>query len=271
VPSITLASHGTIGVRVDLTRYYDALRRPGEYQLLWRPYGGMLQSAPLKLSVLAERQAVILTALGTITIRFYYDEAPNHVLNFLELAANREYDGLTFHRVIPGGLIQGGDPRGDGFGIRRDGKRLKAEFSQIPFEYGTVGMARSLTDPDSASSQFFICLSRQASFDGNQTAFGYVVQDASFETLKRIAAVPTGDKDRPLRPLHIRTITLEPVPPRVHEREGTLSNSGTTDPAGPVARNPDEPSEPVAQQRAVPLRSALRGPATTRPEPEPGG
>ncbi len=214
IPAIRLAPRGGVTLEVDLTRHYESLQRPGKYKLTWRPYGGALVSEPLALTVLAERQAVILTDFGKMTIRFYYDKAPAHVQNFIELVEQRFYDNLTFHRVIPGGLIQGGDPRGDGHGIRKDGKRLKAEFSNIPFELGTVGMARSPRDPDSASCQFFICLGRQPSFDGQQTAFGYLVGDESFQTLSKLAAVPTGEKDRPRQPLFIRTISLENVPPR---------------------------------------------------------
>ena len=177
-PQVSLAPHGSVGTRVELTRYYDSLRRPGKYTLIWRPYHGTVhESAPLSIHILPERQAVILTEFGNITLRFHYDEAPNHVANFIGLVQDKFYDGLKFNRVIPGGLIQGGDPRGDRKGVRPDGKRLKAEFSDIPFELGTVGMARSKDDPDSASCQFYICLSRQPAFDGNQTAFAYVVGD----------------------------------------------------------------------------------------------
>lgn len=257
VPAVTLAPHGAVGLSVDLTSYYDNLRRPGEYTLIWHPYQGRVASLPLRITILAERQAVMLTDFGKMTMRFYYDEAPNHVRNFIELVETRFYDMLTFHRVIPGGLIQGGDPRGDGFGVRPDGKRLKAEFSSIPFEYGTVGMARSPADPDSASSQFFICLSRQPSFDERQTAFGYLVYDASFETLRRIAAVPTGPKDRPTRPVYIRAISLENVPSR--EREAPGPAAANTQPAGPAGDGAVQPkpssvgAAPVAQQQPDPL------------------
>lgn len=221
VPAIRLAPYGSVGLRVDLTRYYESLQRPGKYKLIWRPYNGNIASEPLTLTVLAERQAVITTDYGKMTIRFYYDAAPNHVQNFIELVEQRFYDNLTFNRIIPGGLIQGGDPLGNRRGVRPDGKRLKAEFNSVPFEYGTVGMARSPQDPDSGSCQFFICLSRQPSLDGQYTAFGYVHGDQSFETLRRIAAVPTYNKngleDFPRKPVYIRVISLENVP--VRERQ----------------------------------------------------
>ncbi len=223
VPFIRLAPYGSVGLRVDLTKYYTSLLRPGDYRLTWRPYNATISSSQVKIEVLAERQAMILTDLGKMTVRFYYDQAPHHVANFIELIEERFYDNLTFNRIVPGGLIQGGDPLDNRRGVRKDGKRLKAEFSSIPFELGTVGMARSPHDPDSASSQFFICLNRQPSLDGQQTPFGYLVGDESFETLRKIAAVPTtiknGMEDYPRKPVFIRAVSLENVPNR--ERRGT--------------------------------------------------
>lgn len=212
--AVRLAPHATIGLGVELTQYYPALRRPGRYTLTWRPYNSSIESLPLTLNLLAERQAIILTEFGTMTIQFYYDQAPYTVENFIELVEQRFYDNLTFHKVVPHGIIQGGDPRGDGKGVRHDGKRIKAEFSNIPFEIGTVGMARLPRDPDSASSQFFICAGRQPSFDGQQTAFGYLVGEESFQTLQKIAAVPTDGRDRPRKPVTIRAISLASVPGR---------------------------------------------------------
>lgn len=214
VPVIRLAPFSSVGARVDLTQYFRSMRRPGKYTLIWRPYLAEIESAPLTLTIMAERQAVINTEFGTMTIRFYFDQAPNTVENFTELVERRFYDRLTFHKIYPQAYIQGGDPRGDGRGGRPDGKRIKAEFSSIPFVAGTVGMARLPSDPDSASSQFFITTTRQPSFDGNQTAFGYLVGDESFKTLERIAAVPTDENGRPRNPVVMRTVTLENVPGR---------------------------------------------------------
>lgn len=215
VPAVKLAPHGTVGHRLDLTRHYESMLRPGKYKLTWQPYNASITSQPLFITVLAERQAVILTDQGKITMRFYYEQAPRHAKNFIELVEQRFYDNLTFNRIVAGGLVQGGDPQGNRRGIRPDGKRLKGEFNSIPFEMGTVGMCRSTQDPDSASCQFFICLSRQPSFDGRQTAFGYIIGDESFETLRRIAAVPTekhqGLDDYPRKPVFIRAVSLENV------------------------------------------------------------
>lgn len=242
VPAIKLAPYGSAGIRVDVTKYYPSLLRPGTYQLSWQPYNGSISSEPLEITVLAERQAVILTDFGKITIRFYYDQAPNHVQNFIELVEQRFYDNLTFNRIIPGGLIQGGDNLGNRRGVRPDGKRLKAEFSDIPFELGTVGMARSSRDPDSASSQFFICLARQPGFAGQQTAFGYVVGQESFDTLRRLSAVPTGTQnglaDYPQKPVYIRAISLESVPVRERRVEPSPISAPTSRPGPAILSEP---------------------------------
>lgn len=235
VPVVRLAPHGSVGRLLELTHYYRLLRQGGEYQLVWRPYNGEVESEPVVITVLPEQQAVVDTNYGPMTMRFYYRQAPNHVKNFIELVEQRFYNYKTFHRVIAGGIIQGGCPRGDGYGLREDGKRLTAEFSDIPFEKGTVGMARAISDPDSASSQFFICLDRQPSFDGQQTAFGYLVGEESFETLSKIAAVPTSGPPR-FRPLdnekvYIRTISLENVPQERSVGPPDDENRATTQPA----------------------------------------
>lgn len=239
VAPIVLAPSGSVGVRLELTRYYDALTRPGNYKLVWRPYGGSVQSEPLEIALLPEQQAVLVTDFGSVTLRFYYEQAPEHVRNFIELVRAGFYDGLTFHRVVPGGIIQGGDPLGDGRGGRPDGKRLRAEFSDIPFELGTVGMARLEEDPDSASCQFFVCLSRQPAFDGKQTAFARVVGSKSFDVLRQIAATPTGPKNRPVKPVYIRAISLENVPERERELVMPVSRGVEARPAGRVIHGPN--------------------------------
>lgn len=213
-PEVQLAPRGSVGLTVELTKYYPILRGNGVFTLTWHPYDGQVVSEPLTITILAEQEATILTDFGKMRMRFYYDKAPRHVANFVELINMRFYDQLPFNRVVPGGIIQGGDPRGDRRGVRPDGKRLEAEFSDIPFERGTVGMARSMQDPDSASCQFFITLARQPSFDGKQTAFAYLVGEESFRTLDKIAAVPTDANDRPTRPVYIRAISLENIPQR---------------------------------------------------------
>lgn len=123
-------------------------------------------------------QAVIETAKGKIVFKFYPDKAPQTVANFITLARSGFYNGLRFHRVEPGFVVQGGDPlsrdpNASNVGSGNPGYRIKAEFSDQAHIAGTVAMARS-QDPDSAGSQFYITLAPQPSLDGSYTVFGQV-------------------------------------------------------------------------------------------------
>jgi len=115
-------------------------------------------------------QATIVTGKGEIEIALYFDVAPLTVLNFIELARDGFYNGLTFHRVVPNFVVQGGDPRGDGWG--GPPYYLRCEYSDEPYRRGTVGMATS--GKDTGGSQFFITLSPQPHLEGRYTAFGQV-------------------------------------------------------------------------------------------------
>jgi len=119
------------------------------------------------------KEAVIQTEKGEIVFKFYPEDAPNTVANFIKLARQGFYDGLTFHRVVPGFVVQGGDPKGDGTG--GPGYTIKAEFNTRSHITGTVAMARG-KDPDSAGSQFYICLARAPHLDGHYTVFGQVTK-----------------------------------------------------------------------------------------------
>jgi len=146
--------------------------------------------------------AILETNLGNITIEFFYQDAPNHVQNFIQLSMSGFYDGTIFHRIIPGFMIQGGDPNtinGDPstWGTGGPDERVDAEFNTIKHNRGIVSMARS-ADPNSAGSQFFI-IHRDSNFlDEQYTVFGRIVTDESFETLDKIALVETGESDRPI-------------------------------------------------------------------------
>lgn len=120
-----------------------------------------------------EKIAVIETEKGTIKFKFFEQDAPNTVANFIKLAERHFYDGLTFHRYEPGFVIQGGCPNGDGTG--GPGYTIKAEFNNRPHLEGTVGMARG-QDPDSAGSQFYICLAPAPFLDRQYTVFGQVIE-----------------------------------------------------------------------------------------------
>lgn len=123
----------------------------------------------------------IATNKGDIVFTFYPDDAPQHSAAFLKLAEAGFYDGLKFHRVEPGFVIQGGDPDGNGTG--GPGYRLKAEFNARPHVRGTVAMARSAS-PDSAGSQFYICLDDARFLDRQYTVFGQMTD--GFEALDAI-------------------------------------------------------------------------------------
>ena len=116
---------------------------------------------------------LIETDRGKLSIELLPDVAPKTVARFTELVKKGFYNGLTFHRVAPKFLIQGGDPAGDGTG--GSGQTIPAEFSEKKHKAGTVGMART-KDPDSADSQFYICLEPQPFLDGKYTVFGQVVE-----------------------------------------------------------------------------------------------
>ena len=129
---------------------------------------------------------VIETAHGTVEVELFSDAAPKTVARICELAKQGFYNGLTFHRVVPGFVVQGGDPRGDGTG--GSGKNLPAEFNEHEHVEGTVAMARA-ADPNSADSQFYISLGRHPHLDRNYTVFGQV--KSGMEAVKKIKV---GDK-----------------------------------------------------------------------------
>ncbi len=141
------------------------------------------EAAPAKEITRDNAAAIIeLAKGGRIVMEFYPQDAPNTVDNFITLAKKGFYDGVKFHRVEPGLLIQGGDPEGTGYG--GPGYRIKAEFNSRKHVEGTVAMARS-DHPDSAGSQFYICLRPIPSLDGNYTVFGQVIE--GMELVKGIA------------------------------------------------------------------------------------
>ncbi|WP_138380009.1 peptidylprolyl isomerase [Luteithermobacter gelatinilyticus] len=114
---------------------------------------------------------------GRVVIEMYPDKAPKHVARIKELVRAGFYDGLTFHRVIPGFMAQTGDPKGDGTG--GSGQNLPAEFNDLPHLRGTVSMARAM-DPNSADSQFFICFEPAMHLNGQYTVWGRVVEGMQF-------------------------------------------------------------------------------------------
>lgn len=154
--------------------------------------------------------AEIHTSAGEIDIRFFPDVAPNHVKNFISLAEKGFYNGTKFHRVIPGFMVQGGDPNtksGDPsmWGTGGSGTNIKAEFNSVPHKRGIVSMARS-NSPDSASSQFFIVVADSNFLDNNYTVFGQVTK--GMDVADKIVSAPKGANDRPNNPTSIDKIVI---------------------------------------------------------------
>lgn len=146
---------------------------------------------------------------GKIELELYPEHAPITVKNFETLAKTGFYNGLTFHRVIPGFMIQGGDPLGNGMGGSEN--KIKGEFranghpNPIKHERGVISMARAY-DPNSASSQFFIMHKDAPHLDGQYAAFGKVL--SGIEVVDEIASIPTDYSDRPKIAVRIKTVTI---------------------------------------------------------------
>jgi len=155
--------------------------------------------------------AVIETEFGRIVFEFFSDVAPNHVKNFKKLAKTGFYDGMTFHRVIPSFMIQGGDPntkdddrKNDGLG--GPGYLIDAEFNNRKHEKGTVSMARS-RDPNSAGSQFFICVAKRPRLDGQYTVFGQVLK--GIEVADKIVKQTRDGNDNPLDRIEMKVSIVD--------------------------------------------------------------
>jgi peptidyl-prolyl cis-trans isomerase B (cyclophilin B) len=154
--------------------------------------------------------AIIKTKFGEIDVKFFPDVAPGHVENFVKLAKSGFYNGTTFHRVIPGFMIQGGDPNTKNpakkaeYGSGGPGYTIKAEFNDQPHKRGILSMART-NDPDSAGSQFFICVENSPFLDGKYTAFGEVVKGMG--VADKIVNLPRDPRDNPLDRVEM-TVTI---------------------------------------------------------------
>jgi peptidyl-prolyl cis-trans isomerase B (cyclophilin B) len=160
----------------------------------------------------AKPKAVIKTKFGDMEIVFFPDKAPNHVQNFIKLAKSGYYNGTIFHRVIPGFMIQGGDPntkdpnKPETYGMGGPSEKLKAEFNDTPHRRGIVSMART-NDPNSAGSQFFIVVKDSNFLDGQYTVFGEVVR--GMEVADKIVGLPRNPRnDLPNERVEI-TVTVE--------------------------------------------------------------
>jgi len=243
----TIEPKGTADIngetKVDLRQLFPTIATIGTYVLYAVPRGKAISefigtpqvvevlvdkrrdapATPLVTRIEPLRYAVITTDQGEATIGFYYDVAPHTVENFLSLAGQNFYKGLTFHKILPGYIIQGGDPRGDGSG--GPGYQMEAEFSERKLDAGALAMARS-TDPyevngvkprpefaNTAGSQFFICLdyAKTQALDTRYTVFAKVVR--GMEMVNKLTAVPLGDPKtgKPIQPPVIRKIEIKLV------------------------------------------------------------
>ena len=151
------------------------------------------------------KTAVIETSKGTIKVALYEKRAPITTANFIGLAESGFYDGLIFHRVIKGFMIQGGDPQGTGMGGAKETINLEIH-QELRHVDGAISMARS-QNPNSASSQFFICDGAQAFLDDNYATFGRTVE--GMDVVRAIAAVATGANDKPVENVTMVKVTIE--------------------------------------------------------------
>src|SRR5258706_548091 len=167
------------------------------------------------MSQYENKVAELHTSAGEIDIRFYPDIAPNHVKNFIDLAEKGFYNGTKFHRVIPGFMIQGGDPNTvsgppSTWGTGDSGKNIDAEFNSVSHKRGIVSMARS-NSPNSASSQFFIVTSDSTFLNNQYTVFGQVTK--GMDVADKIVNAPKGEQDRPNNPTSIDKIVIRNAKP----------------------------------------------------------
>jgi peptidyl-prolyl cis-trans isomerase B (cyclophilin B) len=166
-----------------------------------------------EIKKMAETKAIIETKFGNMTIKFFPDVAPGHVKNFIDLAKNGTYDQTVFHRVIPGFMIQGGDPTSKdpakrrAYGTGGPGYAIKAEFNDRPHKRGTLSMARSAS-PDSAGSQFFICVKDSNFLDRQYTVFGEV--ESGIEVADKIVSQPRDANDNPNERVEMKVKIVEP-------------------------------------------------------------
>ena len=163
--------------------------------------------------------AIIKTSEGEMVIEFWSDAAPKTVENFKKLARSGFYDGTTFHRIVKGFMIQGGDPNSkdpakeNSYGQGGPGYKVKAEFNNHSHERGVISMARG-PDPDSAGSQFFICLAPAPRLDGQYTTFGKLIKGD--DVLEKIGDTPVtrnsrGENSKPTKRVVIESVKIVPA------------------------------------------------------------
>jgi peptidyl-prolyl cis-trans isomerase B (cyclophilin B) len=215
--AVVLAPNEKKTVTLDLA---PALTAAGDFELAWgalpakkvallEPVAkglNFMDETSVPAAELAQYRVLLHTNRGDMLAEMWPDVAPNHVRNFLDLSYTGFYDGLTFHRVIPGFMIQGGDP--DGSGMGNGPRTLKAEFNAKKHVRGVLSMARS-PSPDSASSQFFIMHQAATHLDGSYSAFGQVLN--GLEVVDKIVNAPAS-QTRPKDPQVIQHAVVLKAP-----------------------------------------------------------
>ena len=167
----------------------------------------------------SDEVAVMKTSEGEMVFKFWTDAAPKTIENFKKLAKSGFYDGTSFHRIVNGFMVQGGDPltkdpaNEERFGTGDPGYKVKAEFNDHKHERGVLSMARS-SDPDSAGSQFFICLAAVRHLDGQYTTFGKMIKGE--DVLEKIARTPvqrsnSGENSKPTKRIVIESLKIVPA------------------------------------------------------------
>ena len=163
--------------------------------------------------------AVVKTSEGEMVVEFWKDAAPNTIENFKKLARAGFFDGTTFHRIVKGFMIQGGDPntkdpaKENSYGTGGPGYKIKAEFNDHSHDRGVISMARE-TDPDSAGSQFFVCLGNVRRLDHQYTTFGKLIKGD--DVLGKIGSTPvgrnsSGEMSKPTKRITIESIKIVPA------------------------------------------------------------
>jgi peptidyl-prolyl cis-trans isomerase B (cyclophilin B) len=165
-----------------------------------------------EIKKMSSTTAILETKFGNITLKFFPDVAPGHVKNFIDLAKKGVYNNTVFHRVIPGFMIQGGDPiskdpaKRQAYGTGGPGYTIPAEFSDRPHKRGTLSMARA-NDPNSAGSQFFICVADAPFLNRQYTVFGEVV--SGMEVVDKIVTQPRDANDDPNERIEMKVKIVE--------------------------------------------------------------
>jgi peptidyl-prolyl cis-trans isomerase B (cyclophilin B) len=160
---------------------------------------------------LSEVTATIETKFGNMEVKFFPEKAPKHVENFIKLAKEGFYDGTLFHRIIPGFMIQGGDPNTKGddtatYGMGGPGYSVDAEFNDTPHKKGILSMARS-NDPNSAGSQFFVVAGDASFLDNQYTVFGELT--GGLDVIDTIVELPRDGRDVPNERVDMKVVIKE--------------------------------------------------------------